>query len=572
MYEDYEYTITHSFSCLAKREGKSRLQRQINQMRTAEDVSPTQIKDMEDALDALEQGAFCMGEYHYTLMVYGDTVDEVRKNVASAMAVIGDMGFIASVVTTATEAAFFSQLPANWSYRPRIALLTSLNFTGFSSYHNFMSGKRDGNPWGQALILLKTPSGQPLYMNYQASKDDEDAYDKKLLGNTRLIGMSGAGKTTLLGMFFCQSQKFKPRSPTGYTDVVFDKDRGMELVVRAVGGKYFAIENGKPTGFNPFQLDPTEENIQFLELLVQTLCRGETEAEQLTVNDYDRITKAVEAVMRMEPKEIRRIGLVPQNMTEPADKQRRENSIKKRLMRWCSGGPFAWVFDCPRDELDFTTHSSYGIDGTKFLDNLIVRTPISMYLLYKMDTIIDGRRFIYYMDEAWKWIDDEAFVDFAGDKQLTIRKQNGLGVFSTQMPSSMLNSKIAAHLVQQCATEIYLPNLRADFEEYTTGKGGNRGFGLTVAEYNIVKSLAEDSRMFLLKHGHSSSVAMLDLGGMDDELAILSGSTDNIELLHEIMNEIGSEHPDDWMPIFISKVRARKDRDRLAAVHKPTLS
>ncbi|MBD4223050.1 type IV secretion protein C, partial [Xanthomonas citri pv. citri] len=90
------------------------------------------------------------------------------------------------------------------------------------------------------------------------------------------------------------------------------------------------------------------------------------------------------------------------------------------------------------DQIDFTTHTTYGFDGTDFLDNEDVRTPISMYLLHRMESVIDGRRFIYWMDEAWKWVDDDAFSDFAGNKQLTIRKQNGLGVFATQMPSSLL--------------------------------------------------------------------------------------------------------------------------------------
>ncbi|ATS52230.1 hypothetical protein XAP3CFBP6996_017685 [Xanthomonas citri pv. fuscans CFBP 6996] len=33
----------------------------------------------------------------------------------------------------------------------------------------------------------------------------------------------------------------------------FDKDRGAEVFVRACGGNYLALENGSPTGFNPFQ-------------------------------------------------------------------------------------------------------------------------------------------------------------------------------------------------------------------------------------------------------------------------------------------------------------------------------
>ena len=40
----------------------------------------------------------------------------------------------------------------------------------------------------------------------------------------------------------------------GATQVVFDKDRGLEILVRALGGEYCPLKNGEPTGFNPLQL------------------------------------------------------------------------------------------------------------------------------------------------------------------------------------------------------------------------------------------------------------------------------------------------------------------------------
>lgn len=552
MYESFEFVMTQSFSFMAKHKGKTFLERQQRQLQNTEDGSATQIKEISDALDQLLQGQFAMGEYHFSLLIFGDSVEQVKKYRASAMAVIQDQGFIAALVNTATDAAFYAQLPGNWSYRPRVAGLTSLNMAGLASFHNFYSGKRNGNPWGDALTLFKTPSGQPLYFNFHFAKGDEDQYDKKVLGNTRIIGQSGAGKTVLMGALLAQSQKYKATSPNGYTDVFFDKDRGAELLIRAMGGKYLAIMNGQPTGLNPFQIEATEENILFLERLVKVLVSGTPENPQtVSTADEERITHAVRTVMRM-PKELRRLSLIPQNITEGGSEADRSNSLVKRLKKWCVGGPQAWVLDNPVDMIDFSTHSTYGFDGTDFLDNADVRTPISMYLLHRMESVIDGRRFVYYMDEAWKWVDDEAFADFAGNKQLTIRKQNGLGVFATQMPSSLLKSKVASELVQQVATEIYLPNPKANFKEYT------EGFLVTKAEFQIISSLVEESRMFLVKQGHLSVLGHLDLTGFDDELLIFSGSLDNSELLAEIIAELGTDDPAAWRPVFLQRVRARK--------------
>lgn len=556
MYEDYEYIMTQSFSFKSRYEGKSLLERQRNQMNNAEDASARQILEMDEALDELIQGQFITGEYHFSLLVFGDSAEEARKNIASAMTVMQNRGFIASSVATATDAAFFAQLPGNWSYRPRVAHLTSRNFAGLQSFHNFSSGKRDGNPWGQAVTLLQTPSGQPYYFNLHASKEDEDVVDKMLLGNTRIIGMSGTGKTVLMGFVYAQLQKYKVRSATGFSTVFFDKDRGAEILIRAMNGKYLALESGKDSGFNPFQMEPGDRTNLFLEQLVTWLATRNNQRVS-TKNEID-ISKGIRTVMRM-PRELRSLTTFCQNIQEGSDKEERENSIKKRLERWCRGGPLGWVLDCENDVLDFNENSNYGIDGTEFLDNHEICTPIAMYLLHRMEEIIDGRRFAYFMDEFWKWLLDAAFSEFAFNKQKTIRKQNGLGVFATQSPADVLRSPISRAIVEQCATEIYLPNPRANRHDYVAGEGGDNGdFGCTETEYETIKSFSEDSRMFLVKQGQNSAVACLNLAGFDDELAIISGSTDNIELLHKIMAEVG-ENPDDWIPIFHRRRKERRD-------------
>ena len=553
MYEDYEFVVTQSFTFMGKNQGQEFLKRQKRQLQNTEDGSSSQIEEMDKAIDQLVNGQFLMGEYHYSLMIFGDSVESVRLNTTSAMTKIQDRGFLAALVATATDAAFYAQLPGNWSYRPRVAGLTSRNFAGLSSFHNFTAGKRQGNPWGDAVSILKTPSGQPLYLNFHYATGDEDNYGKKLLGNSSIVGQTGAGKTVVINFMSAQSQKYKATSPNGFSTVIFDKDQGSRIFIKAIGGKYLSIKNGLPTGFQPMQLEPTEKNILFLETLIGVLVsRGK---QELTSLDEQRISHAVRTVMRM-PKHLRRLTTVLQNITEGSDKEERENGVAKRLARWCTddgrgkSGSLAWVLDCPEDQIDFTTHDNYGFDGTDFLDNAEVCTPIALYLLYRMESIIDGRRFIYFMDEMWKWVDDEAFADFAKNKQFTIRKQNGLGVFATQQPDSLLESPIAKSLVQSVATQIFLPNPKADFKEYT------EGFKCTAAEYEIIRSLPEESRMFLIKQGHISMLGRLDLSGFDRELAVLSGSTDNNELLDRILEEVGDD-PKNWLPIFYERIEAR---------------
>ncbi len=160
------------------------------------------------------------------------------------------------------------------------------------------------------------------------------------------------------------------------------------------------------------------------------------------------------------------------------------------------------------------------------------------------------------MDEFWKILDGQGGLkEFAKNKQKTIRKQNGLGIFATQSPGDALGSDIAAALIEQTATMILLPNPNASREDYIGG------LKLTEAEYEVVVKLDERSRCFLVKQGHASSICQLNLRGMDDALAVISSSTDNITIMHRVLQEkaeqlgVGPDQlrPEHWLDAFYAQ-------------------
>lgn len=544
LYGDYEYIETQSFSILNKRDALDALERQEGQLKASEDASETEIREMKEAIDGVQNGTLEIGEYHYSLAVFGDSLNGVAKNMADARSALQDQpGFKMSVIDAIPECAWFAQLPGNWNERPREAKITSRNFANLSPFHNFARGKRTGNPWGEALALLKTPSGQPYYFNFHVSPEDKDSTDEKYPGNTFICGTTGVGKTALEMSLMMFATKYR-----GLRCVFFDKDRGAEIGIRRMGGRYFALKRGQPTGFNPFQLPPTEANVQFCEKLVRQLVKPQGEnAQPLTAREENEISQAVRTVMSDKVSfELRRLTTVAQSLPVTGD-----NSLKARLKKWTAGQPLGWVFDNPRDTQDFSGASVFGYDYTEFLDDPEVRTPIMAYLLHITETLINGEPFIYFMEEFWKPLMDEMFSDFALNKQKTIRKQSGLGVFVTQSPSDVLGHRIGKTMVEQSVTQIFLPNPKADHDDYVLG------FKVTEAEFNIIKNLGESSRMFLVKQGHRSAVVKFDLGGMNDILNVISGTTDNVELLDAIRDEVGDD-PAVWAPIFHERIAQRR--------------
>ncbi|KAF1716013.1 hypothetical protein CSC74_12665 [Pseudoxanthomonas yeongjuensis] len=538
-YLDFDYVITHSFSPMGRQDALKVLDRTKGMMISSGDKAVSQIVELDHAMDQLASGNFVLGEYHFTLGVYADSQEKLSQNIATARAELSNAGFVSAKEDLAVVSSFYSQLPGNWKFRTRIANVSSLNFLGLSPLHNFASGKKDNNPWGDCVTTLQTTNGQPYYFNFHATHPAENSLGEKAIANTMVIGKSGTGKTALINFLLSQVQKLKP-SPTIF---FFDKDRGAEIFVRACGGNYLALENGRPTGFNPFHCERNEANVQFLADLIKVLA-GKL---SYTSRDEEDIFRAVENMLDT-PMHLRNMTNFQKSLPNMGD-----DGLFARMRRWTAGNSHGWVFDNPVDTIDMQKANIIGFDYTDIIDNPEVRVPVINYLLHRLEALIDGRPLIYVMDEFWKILDGKGGLkEFAKNKQKTIRKQNGLGIFATQSPEDALASDIAAALIEQTATMILLPNPNASRDDYING------LKLTEAEYQVVVSLDERSRCFLVKQGHASSVCQLNLRGMDDALAVISASTDNIEIMHQVLAErarvegIESDElrPEQWLEQF----------------------
>jgi type IV secretion system protein VirB4 len=518
------------------------LDRTKGMMISSGDKAVSQIVELDQAMDQLASGNFVLGEYHFTMAVYADSQGSLSQTVAAARAELSNAGFVSSKEDIAISASFYSQFPANWKFRTRLANVSSLNFLGLSPLHNFASGKKTNNPWGDCVTTLQTTNGQPYYFNFHATHPGEDSLGEKAIGNTMVIGKSGTGKTALINFLLSQVQKLKP-SPTIF---LFDKDRGAEIFVRACGGNYLALENGRPTGFNPFCCEGNEANAQFLGDLVKVLAGKSSYSSR----EEEDIFRAVENMLDT-PMRLRNMTNFQKSLPNMGD-----DGLFARMRKWTSGNALGWVFDNPVDTIDLHKANIIGFDYTEIIDNPEVRVPVINYLLHRLEGLIDGRPLIYVMDEFWKILDGKGGLkEFAKNKQKTIRKQNGLGIFATQSPEDALASDIAAALVEQTATMILLPNPNASREQYVDG------LKLTDAEFEVVVSLDERSRCFLVKQGHASSICQLNLRGMDDALSVISASTDNIEVMHRVLREVAETtglsldelQPQQWLERFYAQ-------------------
>lgn len=523
----HELVITQTFAFVDKQKSLEALQQAGRIMDTAEDAAVSLREQLLVAADDLVGGRIHFGEHHLSCLVTGQDEAELDRAVSSTIADLTDLGLIAVREDLNHEACFWAQMPGNFSYIARKASISSANFAGYASFHNFPRGQAAGNHWGECVTLLETTSGTPYAFNFHHGD----------LGNFTVIGPSGTGKTVVLTFLMAQAQRFDPFS------VFFDKDRGAEIFIRAIGGQYSVVRPDHPTGFNPLQLPDTPVSRAFLRDWLAELLRP-LDGTMLTSTDYGIIADAVDANF-LTRSENRRLSVL-QELFQGHERPSSE-SLAARLRPWWGDGERAWLFDNHTDQLHFDQKTT-GFDLTYILDDSIGRTPTMMYLFHRVDQLLSGQKAIIFIDEGWKALDHPAFEERIRDWLKTIRKRNGVLGFGSQSAKDALASRIGDSIIEQSPTQIFMPNHKADRAAYCDG------FSLTLEEYKTVKELTDSSRCFLIKHGNHSVIARLDLAGEDDLLAVLSGREETVGLLDQIRAEVGDD-PADWLPLFHQRRR-----------------
>lgn len=569
----FEFVLSQSVTVMAFDKADALLRTQYNKIKSTSD-NAQQMEEVAAARTQLQAGRFSMFEHELVLIVYGDSIKELNQHVNAAVTLLDQKSMSMSRERGgALICTYFSALPGNFKYgRIRAMPISSKNFSKFFPMHSHPQGNAQGSQWGAPIALLKTVAGGPYFFNYHVSRnrlleqgirldyddepsvpqaadgeDSEAANDgagkskahRKELGNYKIVGRSGGGKTVLKLALRLLARKHAMANGRRLKVFSFDKDYGEEICIRAMGGRYFRIAGGEPTGMNPFSLAPTPENLSvILSILSWNAQFGGKYL--MTHKDEEDLLRAIKQVYLLEP-QYRRYARVRDSL--PTHK---ENSLYHALGRWCDGGAFAWVLDNDTDRFDLTGADTFGFDMTNFLDIEEARTPILRYLIHKIGQEASGAPHIIDIAEAWKALKDPSMQVFIENKGRTIRKEDGILGLDTQESGDISKSPLGSTLLSQFPTQILLPNGQAEQDDYI------EGLKLTPREFHLIKNTEENTGKFLLKKGGESVMVNMDLTGMDDMLAVLSASLDNVEVMHAAIEEVG-EHPRDWLPLFLRR-------------------
>ena len=521
----YRCVLTQTFGFLNKQSAQGIMGRKQNQMVSSNDKAASQTAALSEAADMLASNAFAMGDHHLSLVTWADSLDRLKEVAGRARRDLAESGAVIAREDLGLEGAYWGQLPGNMGLRIRPGAITSRNFAAMATMHNYPKGAGKGH-WGAPVTLFRSTGGTAYKFHFHAPTETV-----KDLGNVFVAGPAGSGKTTLTLFLLAMAER------QGAQVVFFDKDRGGDILARAVGGRYLVLPSGEATGLAPLKaLSSSPADCRFVAQLVKALV-GLDPHQDLAPEQERRLNLGVQAVMELPP-EARSFGELRAFLGQ-ADPE----GPGAKLDKWCKGGALGWVLDNDADTVELDK-PFVGFDVTSFRDDPVTRGPILAYLFHRVEKLFDRRRLVLAIDEFWKALLDEGFRAVVNDKLKTIRKLNGLVLLATQSPADALRSPIAHSIIEQCPTQILMPNSRADAKDYRDG------LKLTEAEYQAVREdLTVGGRRFLLKQGSASVACELDLSGMDDLVAVLSGRASTVRLMERLIAEVGPE-PGDWLPHF----------------------
>ena len=429
--------------------------------------------------------------------------DSVRQRSAALPGVVqqawGDLatgGIKVERESVTLEGALFSMVPGNFHLRGRHAAISSRNFAAFASLHNYPAGDRKGY-WGGPISMFRTSGGSPFLFHFQSDG----------VGNAFISGESGAGKTTIIGFILCQAER------AGAQIVLWDKDRGLEALVRAVDGSYLALTNapGIGSGLAPLKrLTDNAEDLTFLAGIIRA-CISTPDPYNLTPEEDRRLGIGLRQVMRL-PKADRCLEEVRAFLGMSRD------GAGARLEKRCAGNEFGWVIDCERDivELD---GGVIGFDQSGLLDDPVASGAVMATLFHYTGKLVDGRRLLFLLDEVWNALLIDQFHAEIHNGLKTWRKYNSPILIATQSVADALASPIAHTIREQCPTQLHFSSPRAVWRDY-----GPEGMHLTETEFDIVQKLPKGTGHFLLRQGSRSVALQAPLSGLDDEIAVISGT------------------------------------------------
>jgi type IV secretion/conjugal transfer VirB4 family ATPase len=446
------------------------------------------VRSLGGALTDMEMKGTYFGEYTLTVVLYDldkanldRAVSEVYKAFASHDGAVYEETY--NILNS-----YFAALPGGHAHNLRRLLLTNSNAADMSFIFSLSQGEaRNKHLQDEYLALLETQHGTLYYMNLHAQD----------IAHSLVLGKTGSGKSFLLNFLATAAQKYG-----GYT-YFFDLGGSFKGITQLFGGTYLKIGMSDaaaapdplapaPVRINPFSLQPTPDNLEFLFAFARVLIEGH-DGFKVSVPDERELSTMIRTVYELDP-ETRTLrnfsNLLPRHLSE-------------RLHKWVHADPvgqYAFLFDNAEDTLEISRFFCADFEGLDRYPTLV--EPLLFYLLHRANHVIydpalASKFKLFFIDEAWRFLSHPAISRYIVEALKTWRKKNAAIVLSTQSVDDLVKSDLLEVLVESCATKIFLANPSLNQELYKDV------LKLPEAAIELIRALRPKGQLLMSKPTHT---------------------------------------------------------------------
>ncbi|MEM8800996.1 MAG: type IV secretion system protein B4 [Pseudomonadota bacterium] len=516
-----DYVISQSFAPMPSVRAGESIRRKRRVMKATDDARKSAEEVMKRLEEAVLVNDVALGEHHFTISLLHPDRALLREMVSELEGVGSNVGARLVKDAVVKRAHYFAQFPGNMAARSRKNIISNMDFASYASLHRTALGKgRSELPWSTPIAVFPTSTGGPYRFSFHR---EGTSVSEPPAGHTLIMGETGSGKSLLASLLMTQAQR------TGARVFCFDYRGGLEMTIRAMGGRYSVVESGRPTGLNPLWVETDQSGIDWVTNWLEQILSPN---DQLTALQSAAITDNIRANADADPR-LRNWDDFAGLFASTDDKGELEQKVKE----WTQYGRFGWVFGHNTEDTFSLDGNVVGFDLTQILDAQSDRERMAVltYIFRRIERqIVDKQRTIVLIDEAWKAIDNPYFASVIEGWLATLRKANAVVVMLTQNPGQLEKSRVGNRVFSFFPTQILFPDGKSAREDYASLR-------LNDAELEIVTNRAL-GREFLLRDDQGSVVLNGDASCLGDFLHILGGGTAGLSV-------VGTDYrdkPDFW--------------------------
>jgi type IV secretion/conjugal transfer VirB4 family ATPase len=441
-----------------------------NQDNLVDDSKAAAVAELGGALTALGMEGKNFGEFTLSVVVYDEDRAKVEHAVAEFQKLFTQHDGLLYEERYNMLNAFFATVPGNKQFNLRKQWALNSNYADLS----FLFTVDSGSPWNphlehEYLAVLESTHGTPYYFNLHCGD----------VAHVLMLGATGAGKSFCTCFILQSVQKYDPLT------FIFDLGGSYETVTRAFGGTYLNVGMKTP-GFtiNPFSLEPTHENLNFLYLFLRVLIEAGGRYG-LTPEDEKKLFAAIERAY-MLPAEIRTLTNFASIL----------GPLGERLHRWTQAGQFGHLFDNVEDTLTLARFQTFNFDGWSDYPDIL--EPLLFYVLQRASSEIEkpantATFKLFVIDEAWIFLKNGIIRDWILKAEKTWRKKNAAMLLATQSVVELAASDMLHVVNESCPTKIFLANPNIDRRMYA------EIFQLNDTQLELLESLVPKRELLLIQ-------------------------------------------------------------------------